>query len=247
MVFILTHVSYFSAQDHSLEVSVDPEPELKTKRARPISFANSSDGSSMDVDDQSQNPKYQFDRTIQACLSQGLKPWGIVKVLNTFIIDAKIEMDFFTRSTILRRIDELFLAKIRTHTETMTELRYIGYDERCDSTLTENNSMVRESHITFVDSSGDYIDHSAMTKCTRENEKDHCKSGKCGVDVFGAIYKVLVSTLSLLTLTFIASDGTNVNTGREGGANRLLELKLQRVSTMIHSQLWKCETDTDFT
>ena len=119
------------------------DPPLLLKRGRPISFADSSDGSSsMDVEDLSKS-KYQFDRTIQACLSQGLKPWGIVKVLNTFIIDAKLEMDFFTRSTILRRIDELFLAKIRTHTETMTELKYIGYDERCDSTLTENNSMVK--------------------------------------------------------------------------------------------------------
>ena len=46
--------------------------------------------------------------------------------LNLFIMDSNMSLDFFAETTLRRRINELYAAKIKEHGETVNELTYIG-------------------------------------------------------------------------------------------------------------------------
>ena len=108
------------------------------------------------------------------------------------------------------------------HNQTHFLSCFVAYDEREDFTLQSKGQIEKEAHVTFVGPDGEYINHSTLeydevTK-KKKSAKNFCK----------ALVKVLEDTNSIDSLQMISSDGCPTNTGREGGANRLLELKLER-------------------
>ena len=164
-----------------------------------------------------QNEEKKMENVIETCIGVGMKPNAIRKVLNSMIVNFGLEDHLiFSRSTMYRRIDSMFLERIKQKADEINELKYIAFDERKDLTLFPKNQIKREAHCTFVDQDGTYVDHTAMEKTDAEA---YCK----------AIHKVLENTISTETLVFIASDGCPTNTGWENGAIRLLEKKLEKV------------------
>ena len=161
----------------------------------------------------------KLENVIETCVGVDMKPNAIRKVINSMVVNFGLEDKFaISHTTMYRKIDALYLARIREQTDNVKELRYLAFDERKDSTLFPKGQFKREAHCTMVNEVGEYIDHATMTKGDAEAYRDE-------------VFKVIENTGSKETLTFIASDGTATNTGWKAGAIRLLEKKLQRVRT----------------
>jgi len=99
-----------------------------TKRPRPISYAEMADVpdvSDLDLSDEADKSSV-FEMTIQTLIANGVKPRGIMKVLNSVICDLKLDKDFLSVNKVKKRIDELYATKIDAHEETATNLKYLG-------------------------------------------------------------------------------------------------------------------------
>ena len=148
-----------------------------------------------------------------------MKPNAIRKVLNSCIVNFGLDDKLVTsRNTMYRKIDKMFLARIKESSDELNELKYIAFDERDDFTLFPKGQIKKEAHCSFVTEDGTYIDHATMNQRDAEAFKN-------------AIYKVVEDTGSQESLQFVASDGCATNTGWEKGAIRKLEEKMQRVRT----------------
>ena len=109
----------------------DDQESFEFKRPRRKDYLSLADGlSDLEVStertDTVPDNKTRFDSTIETCIACGVKPAGIFKILNQFIIDAGIDMDFFALTTLKRRINALYASKIEAHENDVNELIYIG-------------------------------------------------------------------------------------------------------------------------
>ena len=107
----------------------DDQESFEFKRPRRKNYLSLADGlADLEVSTELTVPdnKTRFDSTIETCIACGVKPAGIFKILNQFIIDAGIDMDFFALTTLKRRINALYASKIETHENDVNELIYIG-------------------------------------------------------------------------------------------------------------------------
>jgi hypothetical protein len=96
------------------------------------------------------------------------------------------------------------------------ELICIKFDGRRDKTIDWNKRFSFEEHISVISEPGhEYLDHFTP------------KSGRA-VDITQELYDLLLQYGSNSSLIAIGADSTATNTGRHGGAIRLLEERLQR-------------------
>ena len=76
---------------------------------------------------------------LETCLSLGLKPAGIMKVLNTFIVDNNLPMELLlSESTTRRAMEEVFAKNREKHVEQNQGLPAIAYDGRQDKSVQSN-------------------------------------------------------------------------------------------------------------
>ena len=170
--------------------------------------------------------KCVFENTIQALIATGNTPRGIMKVLNSVILDLKLDKDFLSVNNVKSRIDELYANKIDAHEDKLHNLTYLGYDEREDVTLMPNCKVKREPHMTVVDINGDYVTHAALYPMYDPRTKKVVTKG--AINYSTELLKICGETDSRETLQILGSDGTNANTGAKGGANRYVEEDLGR-------------------
>ena len=203
-------------------------PEVPTtKRPRPINYAEIADTvSDLELEDTEDSNETPFDLAIQTCVAKGVKPRGIMAILNSVIIGLKLNDEMFSLSKIKKRIKELYDEKIDDHDDELDHLTYIGYDEREDVTLFPNCKVNREPHMTMVDINGNYLSHAALYPKYDPRTKKVVTKG--AINYSSELLKILDETDSRDSLLALASDGTNANTGATGGANRYVEVKLER-------------------
>ena len=159
----------------------------------------------------------RLENVIEVCVGCDMKPNQIRKVINAMVVNFELDDKYtIAHRTMYRKIDALYLKRIKENADSVNELKYIAFDERTDNTLQPKNQHKKESHCTFVTDTGDYIDHCTMEK---NDAEAYCEE----------IHKVVENTGSKESLTFIASDGCPTNTGWENGSIRLLEEKLEKV------------------
>ena len=212
-----TTTSALSPDDNSESVS---ENNLEFNRPRPKSFAPLLELGDNDEDMKIEKGKIALDNTLETCLALGLKPAGIMKILNTFVTDNNLPSYLLvSEQTLRRRIDELYAKNSEIHSENNKGLVAIGYDERQDFTLQPNGSMKKEDHITITDGFK-YIAHDELVvdplfpKITKGSAINKTKS----------IKKVIVKSESLDVLIYLFCDGTNTNTGYKGIKNIYVDI-----------------------
>ena len=139
------------------------------------------------------------------------KIWQHCQLTN---VEAKLIVDSVANkgAVVSRKISRhLALTKCWTgHAEEAKGIVNFGYDGRKDLTLQPKQKLKRESHITFVGDDGEYLNHTTMA-----NDEGEEIAGTAE-NLAQKIFDVLEETESVDTVTFISSDGTNVNTGHEG-------------------------------
>ena len=206
-------------------MDIDDQSNVSYQRPRLKSYLNFLDPyAEDDAKNQDSGNKIDFSLTIETCAAMGLSPWAIVKILNSCIMDARLDEDMLvSRTTMRRKIDEMNKSKMSTHEGKSKGLIYLGHDGRQDVTMMPKGRFEKEDHLVYVDEKGDYITHSSFAK----NEPSKAK------DVAKKVNKVIDDTESNETLTYVASDGEIKNTGHNGGINRLIEIHLKRPLTMV--------------
>ena len=137
---------------------------------------------------------------IQEMMAIKMKPNGMMKILNKFILVKGLPDDFISPDTI-RRIRKKMLKK-KIAKQKGGNFIYLGCDARKDKTLMPNNQTAAEEHLTFVSTQG-YICHKTM-----ENKLARTSADK--------IMQTLEETNSLNSLKILSTDGENCNTGQHG-------------------------------
>ena len=159
---------------------------------------------------------------LETCLSLGLKPAGIMKVLNTFIVDNNLPEELLlSESTTRRAVQEVFAKNREIHLEKTKRLPVIAYDGRQDQSVQSNGKIVAEEHITICDNSI-YIDHGTIIKEKIAKvigamiDPEAIIGKKSAINHVKVIARVIVKHESVDILLYLQSDGTVVNTGYKG-------------------------------
>ena len=98
------------------------------QRPRPINYNMSLEEGVPDIPNETQ---INWDPVIEACIAQGNKPYGIMKILNSMIVALRLPPHLiWSQSTLRRRVHDLYARNSVSHGELFTELKVIGFDER---------------------------------------------------------------------------------------------------------------------
>ena len=201
----------------AMEIDVEEPPIQHKRQPRPPVFSEEAfaEFTEDEIEEARQQSTWddklqEYLKTAMAC---GLSKNGAMKMYTASLLlfDDYVPSDMFmARSTISRKVDEVFKTKVDQHAEEAKGIVNFGYDGRKDLTLQPKQKLKRESHITFVGDDGEYLNHTTM-----ENDEGEEIAGTAE-NLAQKIFDVLEETESVDTVTFISSDGTNVNTGHEG-------------------------------
>ena len=192
-------------------------PNLRAAHDGPLSYKDFCSPPTTSSVAKEEQDMQRLENVIEVCVGCDMKPNQIRKVINAMVVNFELDDKYtIAHRTMYRKIDALYLKRIKENADSVNELKYIAFDERTDNTLQPKNQHKKESHCTFVTDTGDYIDHCTMEK---NDAEAYCEE----------IHKVVENTGSKESLTFIASDGCPTNTGWENGSIRLLEEKLEKV------------------
>ena len=161
---------------------------------------------------------------IETFLSLGLKPAGIMKGLNTFIVDNNLPMELLLSETTTRRaVQEVFAKNREIHLESTKGLPVIAYDGRQDQSVQSNGKIVPEEHITICDNAN-YIDFGTIIKkkvaeVIGNIDPDAIVGKKTAINHVKIIARVIIKHESKDVLIYLQSDGTVLNTGYKGKHN----------------------------
>ena len=136
---------------------------------------------------------------VEEMMIVGNRSNSVMRMINQFIITTGINKKLVSQTTIRNKMRDILLKKKLNHN--VKRQTVIGCDARCDNTLTLKNQLVKEEHMTFVDKSGNYVDHKTL-------------SNKKSVTISGHIMDVLEQYDSKETLQILKTDGESANTGR---------------------------------
>ena len=126
---------------------------LATKRARPLSGGYKfPDDDDIDMEASVQD-EVNWDPVLETMLSQGLKPFAIMKCINEMVVATRCPASYLvSESWVRRRIVQLYGENSQYLDDVASELVALGFDERKDWTKQPHPSKdVQESHITFTD------------------------------------------------------------------------------------------------
>ena len=167
--------------------------------------SNETTSSSQPPDSQTTKPKTRksahdwMEPVVEELLIVGNSSCSIMRVINQFIITTGIQKKLVSQSTIRNKMTKILLSKKLI--PDVKQQTVLGFDARCDLTLTLKNQLVKEEHMTFVDTSGNYLDHRTL-------------SNKKSVTIKGHVMDILGQSDSLETIQILKTDGESANTGR---------------------------------
>ena len=121
-----------------------------------------------------------------------------MRIINQVIITTGIQKEMVCQTTIRNKMSQILEKWVQQHS--VKHQKVIGMDGKGDKTLTIRNQVVMEEHLTFVDQTGHYLDHTDLS-----NKKSVTQTGK--------LLDVLDRYKSKETLEILKTDGENANTG----------------------------------
>ena len=98
---------------------------------------------------------------VEEMMIVGNRSNSVMRMINQFIITTGINKKLVSQTTIRNKMRDILLKKKLNHN--VKRQTVIGCDARCDNTLTLKNQLVKEEHMTFVDKSGNYVDHKTLS------------------------------------------------------------------------------------
>ena len=91
-----------------------------------------------------------IDEMIWECHMVQVKPNGIMKIINRFILVRELPDDFISADAVRTRLNKIYQRKIAEHKEKLKGFKYLLADGRKDKTLMPKNRIQKEEHLTFV-------------------------------------------------------------------------------------------------